>query len=439
MTMKRKTNLLLTLIITAVLVGMNATKIAAQEIQEEPIDTLARSISQIKDELAILKRIKLSGYVQPQWQYIDSAGAPSVAGGDFSNGTFKIQNRFMMRRGRIKFTYEQGIATYLVNIDATENGVFMRETYAKITDPWTKSLSLTAGLLQIQFGFELNQSSSVRETPERARVNQILFPTERDLGAFGSYKAPKTSFLNGFKVDLAVINGSSRVTKEFDNYKDVTGRLSFGKTNKKENVTYNVGVSYYNGGYQQGVKTEYNFKTLANGEKGFEAKTDTSNFKKKAIREYMGADFQVSIDWKIGITTIRGEYLQGSQPGSGSTSASLSAQLKWSDKLYHRNFNAAYFYLVQNIGQSKFQVVAKYDWYDPNVKISGKQIGKTGTNTNVGDIRFDTYGFGLTCRITSNLKILGYYDLVKNEKTSIAAYATDIKDNVVTIRMQCKF
>jgi len=437
--MKLTKNIFLTLLLTAASCFINLDHAAAQEPQEAPIDTLTRAVNQIKDDLAILKRIKISGYIQPQWQYVDSAGAPSVAGGDFLNGSNKIQNRFMMRRGRIKFVYEQGIATYLLNIDATENGVFMREAFAKVTDPWTKSFSLTAGMLQVQFGFELNQSSSVRETPERARVNQTLFPTERDMGAFASYQAPKTSKIAGLKIDLAVMNGSPRVTKEFDSYKDVTARLSFGKTTKNEKISYSIGASYYNGGYMQGVKTEYNMKTLANGDKGFEAKTDTTNFKKKAIREYMGGDIQLSFDWKPGITTLRAEYMMGSQPGVGSSSASVSAPLKWTDKVYHRNFDAAYFYLVQNIGQTKFQVVAKYDWYDPNVKISGRQVGKAGTNTNAGDVRFDTYGFGLTCRLSTNLKIMAYYDLVQNEKTALAQYGTDIKDNVLTIRMQCRF
>jgi hypothetical protein len=434
---KKKITLTLATVIFPTLIKINGLK--AQETVVTASDSLGKSIAQIKDDLSKLKKIKLTGYVQPQWQYVDSAGAPSVAGGDFSNGANKIQNRFMMRRGRIKFTYESGIATYSMNIDATENGVFMRETFAKVTDPWTKSFSLLAGLHQVLFGYELTQSSSVRETPERARVNQILFPTERDLGAFVTYQAPKTSFLNGVRVDLAVMNGSARVTKEFDSFKDVNTRLSFGRSSKNEKMTYAIGASYYNGGYQQGVKTEYNFKTLANGEAGFEAKTDTTNFKKKAIREYMGVDLQLSFDWKPGITTIRGEYITGKQPGTGSSSASASAPPKWTDKIYHRSFDAAYFYLVQNIGQTKFQAVVKYDWYDPNTKISGRRIGKAGTNTGPGDVRFDTYGLGLTYKVTENLKIMTYYDLVQNEKTALVQYGTDIKDNVLTIRMQCKF
>ena len=84
--------------------------------------------------------------------------------------------------------------------------------------------------------------------------------------------------------------------------------------------------------------------------------------------------------------------------------------------------------------------MAKYDWYDPNVKIAGKEIGKSGTNTkNIGDIRFDTYGFGLNYRVHSNVKLMVYYDYVINEGTMLTNYAKDISDNVVTVRMQYKF
>ncbi len=37
--------------------------------------------------------------------------------------------------------------------------------------------------------------------------------------------------------------------------------------------------------------------------------------RKEALRKYVGMDVQISIDWDPGITTIRGEYIQGDQPG----------------------------------------------------------------------------------------------------------------------------
>lgn len=417
----------------------NKNSINAQEATENPIDTLAKTVATIKDKLELLDRIQITGYIQSQWQTIDSAGAPSFAGGDFTNGNGIVKDRFTIRRGRVKVTYTNGIATFLLNTDYSERGVFMRETYIKVTDPWTKTLNLSVGMIQTPFGFEPSQSSSVRETPERARYNQILFPTERDLGAFLTYQAPKTSALKGLSATFAVVNGSGNVTKEFDTHKDYTARLIYSRTSVSEKFSYRIGASYYVGGYKQGVKTVYDNGVNSNNDYGFIAKTDTSNYNAIAKKEYMAADFEVSVDSKIGITTIRGEYVQGQQPGTNSSMTSASSAPVYSDKIYHRFFNAGYVYFIQNIGQSRFQIVAKYDFFDPNVKIAGKEVGKAGTNTNKGDIRFDTYGFGFTFRITQNLKFVGYYDIVKNEETSIAQYLQDIRDNVLTLRLQMKF
>ncbi len=437
--MNKKRNLILTIAGAMLILCANTMSLKAQETQEQPIDTLAKTVANITDELSKMKRLKITGYIQPQWQYIDSAGAPSAAGGDFSNGTNKYFSRFMMRRGRFKFTYTYKNAEMVINTDATEKGLFMRETFVRVTDTWLNMFSLTAGLLQDQFGFELTQSSSVRETPERARFNGALFPTERDLGVFGTMQFPKTSPLYGLKLDVAAMNGSAGVTPEFDSHKDFTGRLQYAKTTKNEKLQYAFAVSYYDGGYRVGNVKDYNFKTLSNGDVGFDYAPDTANYDRKAKRNYMGADFQVTLDWPAGLTTIRGEYIQGEQPGVAGNSNSPKGVA--TAALYHRKFNGAYFYLIQNIGKSKFQVVAKYDWYDPNTEISGKQIGKAGTNTtkNIGDIRFDTYGFGVNYRLHQNIKLTAYYDYVVNEGTLVSGYASDIKDNVVTVRMQFKF
>lgn len=429
-----KGNVLLTMV--GVGLVLFTFKAKAQEIIENPLDTLTRYAQSMSDDISKMKRLKITGYLQPQYQYIDSAGAPSFAGGDFTNGANKYYSRFTMRRGRFKFTYTYENVEMMLNTDATEKGLSMRETYIKITDPWKNMFSFTAGLLQDQFGFELTQSSSERETPERARYNQILFPTERDLGVFGSMQIPKSSPLYGLKVDVAIMNGSAGVSPEFDSHKDFTGRLQYSKTAKSERVSFAVGASYYDGGYRIGSNKDYNFQPV-NGTNGFVFASDTGNYNRVAKRIYMGADAQVSIDSKIGITTIRAEYIQGAQPGTDKSSKSPAGAP--TAALYHRDFNGAYFYLIQNIGESKFQVVAKYDWYDPNVNVAGKEIGKTGTNTKLADIRFDTYGFGITYRMNTNLKLVLYYDLVKNEETLISGYGQDIKDNVMTVRMQFKF
>ncbi len=418
------------------------------EQPEAPLDTLTRAVAALIDDNIKARRLKITGYVQPQYQYIDSAGAQSFAGGDFKTGTSNYYSRFTMRRGRFKFTYNYNNILLMVNIDATERGLNMRETYAKITDPRWNMFSLTAGLLQAQFGFELTQSSSERETPERARYNQILFPTERDMGAFGSIVFPKSiPFLYGLKLDVGMMNGVAGVNPEFDNKKDFTGRLQYSKATRSERVKFDVGVSGYYGGYKIGNQKDYNVNTLTSGDKGFELNTnDTANYNRIAKRIYIGVDLQCSIDWKIGITTLRAEYIQGEQPGINATSGNNQLQRQNNSPgalpiapIFHRQFNGAYFYWVQDILTSKFQVVLKYDWFDPNVKITGSQIGIKNSLTNAGDIRFDTYGFGLNYHVNQYTKIMAYYDLVKNENTELTGYKKDLKDNVFTLRFQIKF
>jgi phosphate-selective porin len=425
------------LFVLSALTIFNVNQLIAQQESTISIDSLSKTVLHLREELNKSKQLNISGYMQPQWQYIDSAGAPSFAGGDFSNGSSKYYSRFMMRRGRVKFKYDYKNVQFVLLPDITEKGIFMRETFIKISDPWLKMFSLTAGMWQDQFGFELIQSSSARETPERARFLQNLFPTERDLGAFITMALPKSSCFYGLKLDAAVMNGSAGVSSEFDSHKDFTGRLSYSKTSKNEKTSFGLGVSSYYGGYRIGNVKDYHCTTLSNGLHGYTLSTDTANYDRVARRIYIGCDIQLSVDSKIGITTIRAEYAQGEQPGTEKSSKSIGAPPVSS--IYHRQFNGAYVYLIQSIGKSPFQLVLKYDWYDPNVKLSGKDVGKSGSNTKVADIRYDTYGFGLNYRLNSNVKLMAYYDYVINESTNIVGYAKDIKDNVVTIRLQYKF
>ena len=158
---------------------------------------------------------------------------------------------------------------------------------------------------------------------------------------------------------------------------------------------------------------------------------------------YYGVDAQVSVDWLPGITTFRAEYITGVQPSSSASSTSVSAAFANGTYVYSRKFNGAYFYFLQNVMQTKLQLVVKYDWYDPNTDVKGKEVGLNGTQsgkpTNSTDIKYSTLGLGAIWRFDQNLKIMAYYDMVTNEKTSVSGYTNDVKDNVVTVRLQYRF
>ncbi len=153
----------------------------AQDMAAAPAaepDTLTSAVAKLQSDVDILNRLKFTGYLQAQFQYADSAGQISFAGGDFPS---KSANRFLLRRGRLKATYNGNMSQYVLQIDVTQNGVVIKDAYAKLTEPWLNSFSLTAGIFNRPFGYEIAYSSSERETPERARMNQIIFNNERDL------------------------------------------------------------------------------------------------------------------------------------------------------------------------------------------------------------------------------------------------------------------
>ncbi|MEI2740459.1 MAG: hypothetical protein V9F01_16930 [Chitinophagaceae bacterium] len=93
--------------------------------------------------------------------------------------------------------------------------------------PSKNIFSLTAGLFARPFGYEVNLSSSFRETPERGRMSQILMPSERDIGMMVSYEPQeKKHKLSHIKFDVGFFNGQGLSgTTDFDDHKDLISRL----------------------------------------------------------------------------------------------------------------------------------------------------------------------------------------------------------------------
>ena len=241
------------------------------------------------------------------------------------------------------------------------------------------------------------------------------------------------------KIEGGLFNGTGGTASDFDYKKDFIGNIGINKTTKNEKINYAVRASYYNGGYRQPTKYIYNgFETLTNGNLGYSVDSTSTNKGKIAKREYMGADAQINIDFPFGLTSLRGEFIQGTQSGTSATSTSPSATP--TTDTYIRKFNGAYFYFLQNIMQTKHQLVLKYDWYDPNTNVSGDEIGKSGSKLNNNDLKYTTIGIGWVYRWDTNVKITAYYDFVKNETSkNLAGYTKDLKDNVFTLRIQYKF
>lgn len=138
------------------------------------------------------------------------------------------------------------------------------------------------------------------------------------------------------------------------------------------------------------------------------------------------------------MTQVRGEYLFGTQPGSASSSKSPNASSLTATDTYIRHFSGGYAMLVQDFGTWPVAGVIKYDWYDPNTKIAGNDVGLN--HTSKGDVAYQTLGLGLLWRATQAISMQAYYEMVSNEQSEhLLSYAENIKDNLFTLRLQYKF
>lgn len=413
------------------------------------LDTLEARVNKMDKLMGILRDFRLSGYVQLQYQHADTVGAAGYDGGDFAPNT---DNRFSVRRGRIKIGYEHEspkgfkMVEAVFQMDMSEKGFGVRDFYGRINDPWTGWVGFQGGIFNRQFGYEVPYSSQFRETPERGRMSQILHPSEKDLGAEIIVESPSTFKPVYLRLDASVINGNGPSLVEFDKFKDFVGRIQARKIiGDKLKFTIGGGASLYWGHVLQSTNTVYGLRNDSLGVLRYTNIADSNQTGKKGWeRKYYGADLQMSLDYKIGTTTLRGEFIAGQQPGVATGSTVPTAV---GSNLYIRKFNGAYFYFIQTFKHKLkgnhtmyHDFVFKYDWYDPNTQITGKDLSTVNdSKAGKGDVRYQTFGFGYIFRPYDWFKLMLYYDIVQNEKTNLAGYSRDLRDNVLTLRTQFTF
>lgn len=401
---------------------------------EHRIDSLADETATLDKIVQKLSKFKVSAYIQGQYQYGQEDASLKV--GDTNEHEDKGFNRIGIRRGRLKFEYNDGIGTGAVQLEANDRGVSFRDLYIGIKDPWTKRSQLMAGVFNRPFGYEIGYSTSGLESPERATIIQYFFPDERDLGAMLTLRTKEESPLNFLRLDAGLFAGNS-INRETDSRKDFIGRLGAEKPIGKWGK-WGLGVSYYNGGVYNPTATAYELKN-----KQF-IEVDKGKVGTYMKREYIGLDAQFSYLTSWGTTTLRAEGLLGTQPGIASSSRSPNSGTRpenlTENALFKRPFIGYFFYLVQDIGTSPFSAVLKYDAYDPNTKLKGNEIGIENSNTSKTDLAQSTFGIGGLYRFNKHIRVQAYYEFNFNEKSDfVNGYEKDRKDNVLTVRLQYKF
>lgn len=397
--------------------------------------------------LALYKKfdhLKIGAYIQPQYQVAQSKGIKSFEGGDFAA---TVSNRFMLRRSRLRIDYvhfsegKKPSVQIVFQFDANERQFTVRDVWGRIFENNLKLFSFTTGMFARPFGFETNLSSSDRETPERGRMSQTLMKSERDLGAMVSLDSRrKDNTLKYLKADVGFFNGQGiNAAGDFDNSKDLIASIALKTYHLSKQITLAAGASFLHGGLMQNTKYVYSTNDVS-GIKKVTVDSSVFNITKTSPRQYYGANAQLKFKSNKGLTTeLRGEFIAGKQTGTLNNTETPVALLAGTDGFHIRNFSGAYFYFLQHLFNTKNQLVIKYDWYDPNTKVNGNEIGAAGSNFTAANIKYSTLNIGYVNYLTENVKLVLFYAMVTNEKTQLANYTSDVKDNVLTCRLQFRF
>jgi len=352
-------------------------------------------------------------------------------------------------------------------------------------------------------------------------VIRALYPGERAIGAKLEIAPPKVPI----KVQLAVFNGNDGMTintkvydpatqkwnnlnvnptnKDFDKYKDIMARVTYGLKLGSWGAL-NIGAH----GYYGFIKS--NSTDVLNSDYTYNKSVSIGDALKK---RWIGAEAQLYFDLWGGLT-LKGEYLFGknaypgfiSDPytvnsnssalnaaGDTLTLANLKTVTTQMSPSIERNFMGYYVYLIKNIGKRN-QFAVRWDYYDPNIKLSADQIGVAkwdakvadvvknekqyaGTdpviNTNnqtrtivsnslksgIPDIAYGTLTLAWTYFFDDNIKFMLAYEIPMNEKVAqndkgvgnvtqnytvngepgVLDYSTVFPQNTLTFRIQVKF
>lgn len=366
---------------------------------EERIDTLSGRLDSLEEQYAetktsvlSLQRLKLSGYVQGRFQVAENTGS-----GLDPRGAPRVKDGFSVRRGRLKATYTADIAQLVLQIDATPRGVSLKDAEVHLISPWKgPKLDLVVGQTKWPFGYEVLQSSSEREFPERTRVVRAFAPGERDRGA-------KLQLKHGLlRATLGVFDGNGTDNRSFigvdnDTEKDLVGR---------------VGVDL---GWLAGGVSGWAGKTFRTG--------DASGPGRFFARNRIGADAQLYLDLlPIGGTAVKGEFIAGTTYQRDGVEQFGQTGMGW------------YGLVVQNVGLYN-EVGIRYDHFDgftgtANVADPADPTKPASTNS-VG-----TLGFVVAHHFGEHLKLTAAYEI---PMTATGDQATDPDDNLFTLQFQAKF
>jgi len=380
--------------------------------------------------------LRFKGYVHAQ--YVRSA----LSEDQLQQGGAPLnQNQFFVRRARLRVDRVWDYASAAVELDANtvrgpriairraEASLFYR---GKNADELPPLVSLSAGIMDIPFGYELSQSARVRWFMERSQGNLALFPTEPDAGArlsgAVSFVRYSVAFMNGEPVD------ESGFPRDPNNNKEAIARLGAeGKLTKSFELSGGTSFAYgkgFHAGADAGkatvVWTDTNEDGTAQpaelvGVPG-SAATPSENFKRWAV----GLDLGAALTTRLGRSHLYGEAFVASNHDRGyAPSDPISTGVDSRQA-------GGYVALTQEL--TRYGIVGfRATLYDPNSDIIEVRGGRTLPKTQTVKIFSPLVGFVLQDRA----RLLFQYDFIRDYLARDAVgVPADADNDQLTLRLQ---
>ena len=385
-----------------------------------------------------LQGIVFSSYVQAQYEHHQDSEDQLRQGGVVLN-----QDRFVLRRARLKIEKEWEYASILAEIDGNSvKGPAIGFQHAEASllyrggepVPTPPLLKLTLGLFDVPFGNELTESPRARFFLERSLASRSFFPAEPDLGLRISTQ------LGWLRASVALMNGeplgekSGFSLRDPSSSKDIVARAG-AVVRPSSHVDIAGGVSVLNGkGFHPGTdagKASVAWKDVnENGQIDageLTASPATSPTLSQSFDRWaVGADLRLGLETPVGWLRLSGELMSGSNMDRG-----LFVADPVLTSIDSRELGVAVS-VTQEI--MRYGVVGfRFDTYDPNADSRDRQGGKLLPSSQA--VRTFSPMVGLM--IPDRARLLFQYDVQRDELgRDPRGVPTDLANDTWTLRLQ---
>lgn len=379
----------------------------------------------------------LSSYVQGQYEWHqDSEDAVSVDG-DLLN-----QNRFLLRRGRIKLAgdYRYGGVNLELDMSTTAGDFRVAARRAEAYLQYKKSddalplIQVGAGVVDTRFGYDIATSSRARLFMERSLMVRSIWPDPADAGvsARGAYKWLRYSF--------QVLNGEPRNSPSGFPGLNPTSSTDFiarlgadAPVNERFSISGNVSFLQGKGFAPGRTATKGRLDWSDSNEDGVVQNAEIRGVPSRSAapsltfnRWAAGLDLQLRLKTRLGTSTLYGEAILAEN-----MDRALYVSNPIRDGLNQRMFG---YYVAFTQEFTKWAIAGfRFDYYDPHSDLFESRAGVI----HHFDQSIRTYSMVAGFQLPERARLLLQYDIIRdNYGRDSVGVPMDLSNNTLTLRLQ---